>query len=60
MTMIVLSWYNSMLCVTVIKTLFMGQRVGGDAKAVELSGFGASLKQAGLCEVAVFEVSEMH
>lgn len=41
MTMLVWSWYNSMLCETVIKTLFMGRRVGGDAKAVELSGFGS-------------------
>ncbi len=49
-----------MLCETVIKTLFMGRRVGGDAKAVGLSGFRASLKQVGLCEVGVFEVSEMH
>lgn len=32
----------------------------GDGRAVQLSALGASLKQAGLCEVADFEVSEMH
>lgn len=39
-------------------SLWNGEWVG-DGRAVQLSAFGASLKQAGLCEVAVFEVSEM-
>lgn len=60
MTMIVRGWYNSMLCETVIKTLFMGQLVGEMQKQLSSPTSGASLKQAGLCEVAVFEVSEMH
>lgn len=60
MTVIVCSWYNSTLCVTVIKTLFKGMWwKGGGGGTIQHAGSLAGLKQARLCEAAGFDVNEV-
>lgn len=64
MRVIVCGWYNSTLCVTVIKTLFKGMLWKGGMKegrgaTVQHAWSLAGLKQARLCEAAGFDVNEV-